>query len=60
MSSYIIPPFYKSVPNYNIIYNRFSPSDWSASNIDHYNSADASRNQNRKLILKGSKKRDFA
>ena len=24
-------------------YTRFSPSDWSASNIDHYNSADASR-----------------
>ena len=27
---------------------RFSPSDWSASNIDHYNSADASRNPNNK------------
>ena len=24
-------------------YTRFSPSDWASSNIDHYNSADASR-----------------
>lgn len=30
-------------------YTRFSPSDWSASNIDHYNSADASRNQSERV-----------
>jgi len=30
-------------------YTRFSPSDWSASNIDHYNSADASRNQSERI-----------
>ena len=28
---------------------RFSPSDWSASNIDHYNSADSSRNQSERI-----------
>ena len=30
-------------------YTRFSPSDWSASNIDHYNAADASRNQSERI-----------
>ena len=29
--------------------SRFSPSDWSASNIDHYNSADSSRNQSERI-----------
>ena len=29
--------------------HRFSPSDWSASNIDHYNSADSSRNQSERI-----------
>ena len=29
--------------------DRFSPSDWSASNIDHYNSADSSRNQSERI-----------
>ena len=29
--------------------SRFSPSDWSSSNIDHYNSADSSRNQSERI-----------
>ena len=32
-------------------YTRFSPSDWSASNIDHYNSADASRSVSILIII---------
>ena len=31
------------------LFGRFSPSDWSASNIDHYNSADSSRNQSERI-----------
>ena len=30
-------------------YHRFSPADWSASNIDHYNGADASRNNSERV-----------
>ena len=36
-------------PNYCYVMLRFSPSDWSASNIDHYNSADSSRNQSERI-----------
>ena len=28
---------------------RYSPADWSASNIDHYNGADASRNNSERV-----------
>ena len=30
-------------------HERFTPSDWSASNIDHYNSADASRQESERI-----------
>ena len=30
-------------------HTRFTPGDWSASNIDHYNSADASRNDSERV-----------
>ena len=29
--------------------SRFTPSDWMASNISHYNSADASRNESERI-----------
>jgi len=30
-------------------YTRFSPSDWSSSNMSHYNSADNSRNNSERI-----------
>ena len=30
-------------------HSRFTPGDWSASNLDHYNSADASRNESERV-----------